>query len=299
MGKGQRLKKTRGKEVGTALGRKLSGKGKESRGERNRGHKKRDQESREKEAFLKRRSYDEYHYTPGEVGKYCLLVLGVFGGLDYLFYQSLPLMLLAPPLCLWFFKAEKNTLIRERRRRIGEAFRDALVSLNVAVQAGYSIENALRECRLDLQKMYPPGSDILEELTYMENQLYLSVPVEDLFLDLARRTGAEDIESFAAVFVTAKRTGGDMSQIIQRTAMAISDKIDVKREIHATLAGKKYEQTIMSLMPVGIILYLRLTSPGYLDVLYGNALGVLVMSACLLLYGFSFWLGRRIIQIEV
>ena len=266
------------------------------RGARSRGS---DRENKEKEAFLKRRNYDEYHYTPEEVGKYCFLVFGLFGGLDYLFYQYPPLMLLAFPACLGFLKIHKPQLIRERRRRMGEAFRDALVSLNVAVQAGYSMENALRECRLDLQKMYPPGSDILEELTYMENQLYLSVPVEELFLDLANRTGAEDIESFAAVFVTAKRTGGDMSQIIQRTAMAISDKIDVKREIYATLAGKRYEQTIMSLMPVGIILYLRLTSPGYLDVLYGNVLGAVVMSACLLLYGFSFWLGRKLIQIEV
>ena len=59
----------------------------------------------------------------------------------------------------------------------------------------------------------------------------------------------------------------------------LGDKIDVKKEIEATLAAKKAEQMIMSLMPAGIILYLQLTSPGFLEVLYGNAFGVCAMSA--------------------
>ena len=53
----------------------------------------------------------------------------------------------------------------------------------------------------------------------------------------------------------------------------LGDKIDVKKEIEATLAAKKSEQMIMSLMPVGIILYLQMTSPGFLSVLYGNPFG--------------------------
>ena len=252
-----------------------------------------------RDRFLRKRRYDEYHMSGKEVARYLCQGVGLCAALDYLFYQNLAFMVLAVPFCIYYMKAEKIRLRDERRRRINEQFRDALVSLNVAVQAGYSIENAIRECHADLRKMYPPGADILEELAYMENQLYVSVPVEDLFLDLGRRTGAEDIESFSAVFVTAKRTGGDMSEIIQKVTRMISDKIDVKKEIYATLAGKKYEQTIMSLMPVGIILYMRLTSPGYLDVLYGNAMGAAVMSVCLALYGFSFWLGRKLIEIEV
>ena len=44
----------------------------------------------------------------------------------------------------------------------------------------------------------------------------------------------------------------------------LGDKIDVKKEIEATLAAKKSEQMIMSLMPAGIIVYLQMTSPGFL-----------------------------------
>ena len=257
------------------------------------------EKARRKAAFYERRRYDTYTFSAGELLRYLGEAVLLCAGLDTLFYQIPALMLVSLPFAVLYLRYQKERLRQERQRRIGEQFRDALVSLNVAIQAGYSVENAIHECRRDLEKMYPPGADILEELTFMENQLFVSVPAEELFLDMARRTGQEDIESFATVFVTAKRSGGDMSQIIEKVTRMISDKIDVKKEIYATLAGKRYEQTIMSMMPVGIILYMRLTSPGYLDPLYGNVLGAAVMTACLGLYGFAFWLGRRLLRIEV
>ena len=104
---------------------------------------------------------------------------------------------------------------------------------------------------------------------------------------------------FAAVFSTAKRSGGDMDKIIQTSARMLGDKIDVRKEIETTLSSKKAEQMIMSLMPAGIILYLQLTSPGFLEVLYGNPFGVCAMTVCLGIYGLSYWLGKRIVDIEV
>lgn len=127
----------------------------------------------------------------------------------------------------------------------------------------------------------------------------MSVPVEDLFLDLGKRCKVEDIANFASVFSTAKRTGGDMVAILQKTARILGDKIDVKKEIEATVAGKKSEQWIMSMMPFGIILYMQITSPGFLQVLYGNVFGVVTMTVCLLIYFLAYWMGKKIVDIEV
>ena len=95
---------------------------------------------------------------------------------------------------------------------------DALNALSVAVQAGYSVENAVSACAGDLERIYPQDADIVKEFRYMEGQLKVSVPVEALFQSLGERSGIEDMENFAAVFYTAKRTGGDMTRIIQTSA---------------------------------------------------------------------------------
>ena len=48
------------------------------------------------------------------------------------------------------------------------------------------------------------------------------------------------MENFATVFYTAKRTGGDMSQMHPDSLRRmLGDKIDVKKEIETTLASKK------------------------------------------------------------
>ncbi len=149
-----------------------------------------------------------------------------------------------------------------------------------------------------------------ELLKYMGQALALCIMADYLFYkskwvlllmlpDLGERSQIEDIENFASVFYTAKRTGGDMNRVIQKVSRMLGDKIDVKKEIEATLAAKKSEQMIMSLMPVGIILYLQMTSPGFLSVLYGNPFGIAAMSICLVIYAAAYWLGRRIVDIEV
>ena len=107
--------------------------------------------------------------------------------------------------------------------------KDALTSLSVAVQAGYSVESAVKTCVRDLERLYGKGTDIVEEFRYIESQQHISVPLEELFLDLGERSQIEDIENFASVFYTAKRTGGDMNRVIQKVSRMLGDKIDVKK----------------------------------------------------------------------
>ena len=178
-------------------------------------------------------------------------------------------------------------------------FRDALNAMSVAVQAGYSVENAVSACTRDMERLYEADSDIVKEFRYIESQQRVSVPIEELFFDLGERSGVEDIENFASVFKTAKRTGGDMNRVLEKVARMLGDKIDVKKEIESTLSAKKSEQMIMSLMPAGIIAYLKLTSPGFLSTLYGNPFGICAMTVCLFIYLAAYWLGTRIVDIEV
>ena len=254
---------------------------------------------KEKEQLYQKRNYDHYRFSMKELLKYMGQALALCIMADYLFYKSKWVLLLMLPVPVFYLKWQKNRMIRERRKNLNYQFKDALTSLSVAVQAGYSVESAVKTCVRDLERLYGKGTDIVEEFRYIESQQHISVPLEELFLDLGERSQIEDIENFASVFYTAKRTGGDMNRVIQKVSRMLGDKIDVKKEIEATLAAKKSEQMIMSLMPVGIILYLQMTSPGFLSVLYGNPFGIASMSICLVIYAAAYWLGRRIVDIEV
>lgn len=77
------------------------------------------------------------------------------------------------------------------------------------------------------------------ELSYMESQMLLSVPVEKLFYELGKKSQVEDIRNFSEIIAQAKRTGGNLRETLEKSARIIEEKIDVKKEIDSLLSAKK------------------------------------------------------------
>ena len=126
-----------------------------------------------------------------------------------------------------------------------------------------------------------------------------NVVLERLLYDFGCRSHVPDILQFADVFLIAKRGGGNMTEIIAGTADMIEQKTAVDKEIQVLLSAKKMEQKIMNMIPFLIIFYISLTSKGFFDVLYHNAVGIVVMTICLAVYLAAFMLSRKLVEIEV
>ena len=55
----------------------------------------------------------------------------------------------------------------------------------------------------------------------------------------------------------------------------------------------------MSVMPGVIILYMRFSFGSFMNGLYGNITGAVIMTVCLLIYTGAFMLGKKLVRIEV
>ena len=148
-------------------------------------------------------------------------------------------------------------------------------------------------------RIYPAEARISKELQMTVRQLRLQMPMEQILEEFSLRVQTEDVRNFVTVFVAAKKSGGNMIAIIQDTVRQIGDKMDVKREIDTILAAKRYEFRVMSAIPYAIIGYMSLSFPEFMDSLYGNVLGRGVMTVCLGIYLAAYYLGVRLIRIEV
>lgn len=243
--------------------------------------------------------YNHYKFTKLEAFLYGgeWLVLSVIIG--WLFYHSVFAVMILLLFIKFFYEDKKKILKDKRRKELNLQFKDAISSLSSALSAGYSIENAFIEVYEDLSLVYTKDALIMKELYHMIRKLEMNETIESLLFDLSKRSGDEDIKSFTEVFSIAKRSGGDFLSIIDMTTNSITGKIEVKREIDVLVASKKLEQKIMNLIPVFIILYIGITSKGYFDILYNNIFGIIVMTICLAIYLFAYWLGRKIVDVEV
>lgn len=185
------------------------------------------------------------------------------------------------------------------KRRFERQFQDALQSLEAQLNVGYSMENAIKEVQRDLQIMYDRHTLIVREFTYMVRQLNLNVTAEAVWKDFAARVALPEVDTFVTVFSLAKRSGGDSILIIKNAVRQLGDKAEVKREIDTVITAKKMEFQIMSVIPLGIIGYMRLSFPEFMAGLYGNLPGAAFMSICLGAYIAAWRLGCKIVEIEV
>lgn len=190
-------------------------------------------------------------------------------------------------------------MLQKKRQVFQMQFREAIRSLSAALNVGYSVENAMREAFRDLQLLYEKEDYIIREFRYMLRQLEMNLPVETVWKEFASRTEDEEVRLFVTVFTMAKRTGGDMIGIIRSAVKQIGEKIEVKREIDTIMTAKRLEFRIMSVVPILMICYLKMSFPEFINVLYGSVFGTVLMTVCLLVYAGAYEFGKRIVEIEV
>lgn len=218
---------------------------------------------------------------------------------SFLFYRSLLPFALFLPGAAYFLSLYKKEQAKKQKKRLEGEFLMGMRAVSSALAAGYSAENAFAEALLEVRKLYGAEAPICREFAHIVRMVGLNVTLESLLLDMGKRSGVEDIQSFGEVFSVARRSGGDLNAIIRNTVSMIAQKEEVQQEIEVCLASKKMEQTVMSGVPFFILAYVGLTSPEFLSGLYHTAAGAAVMTAALGLYLAAFWLGRRMVRIEV
>ena len=216
----------------------------------------------------------------------------------HLFFRAPAAGILLLPGVLPFLKERKKSAWRSRKARIRTEFLTGIRFAASSLQAGYSVENAFTDALLQLRRIYPQDSFAVREFGRIKTALGLNRTMESILEDLAARSHLEEIDSFTDAFSTARKSGGDMARIIANTAQLLQQKEETQREVETALAGKQMEYALMSVIPMFILIYVNVTSPGFLDPLYGTVHGAAIMSVALGIYAAAFIWGRRILGID-
>ena len=213
-----------------------------------------------------------------------------------LFYGSFIAGVIISPLSMMIYKERKKQIIQRKTRQLEIQFKDMLISVSDALKVGYSFENAIRECYRDMCSIYGVDSVICGEIKIMISQIKLNIRTQEVVDNFAKRVDLKNAKLFSQIFQVAKSTGGNMTEIIKSVTDDIVLKETTRDEITASVTEKRMEQRIMSVIPIFIILYITITTPGFLDVMYASVLGKLIMTGCIAAYVMAYLWGERIIQ---
>ena len=216
--------------------------------------------------------------------------------ISILFYGTIYAVVILLPLGVPIYREQKRRIINKKKKELKVQFKDMLMVMSDSLKTGYSVSNALKESYKDMVSMYGRYSYICEELRIMISKIKLNVREEDIFKDFAKRTGLREAILFSRIFSVAKKTGGNMTEVIGSVTDSIVLKENVREEIEVSTTEKKTEQKIMTLIPMALILYVKMMSPDFLNIMYETNAGRIVMTICLVLYILAFLSAQKIVE---
>lgn len=244
--------------------------------------------------------YDQYFMSNRERFFYVILcAIAIFAG-GYIFYQNITISLLITPLALLYPKIRVKELIEKQKSELNYQFKDMLYSISSSLSAGKSIEVAFKDVLKDMDILYPnKDTFIIKETEVIIRRLEMNETVENALSDFAKRSHLEDVESFVDVFITCKRMGGNIVEIIRNTSNVISDKIEIKHEIETLLSARKFEQKVLNVMPIGMVLLLTLSASDYMQPIFTTIQGKIATTFAIAFLVLAFFVSKKIMTIKI
>lgn len=244
-------------------------------------------------------NYSKYKMSLKELAFTFLIYISMAYLVAVLFYDNskvaIVIMLGLPIFC----NITKRKLIKKRENELKKQFCEMISAVSTALSAGLSMENAFEESLSDMISLFGRDSIIVEELNSFLQKIKVNISIDYIMVDFADRSGIEEIKDFSIVITETMKCGGSIPNVISKTVSMMKQKMEMENEIKVILDGKLLEQKIMCVVPFFIILYLRSSSGDFMNALYHNTRGVVVMTVCLLIYALSICLSSRITKIEV
>lgn len=215
------------------------------------------------------------------------------------FYRSMVAIIFLLPVSMEVMLYLDNAICEKNRKLMKNQFREMILSMATNLKVGYSPENAFLEAYVDLVNLYGTNNKIVYELETVKKGLSVNLSFENLLRDFEKKCNIEEISEFVDIFCLAKKTGGNLVEIIDSTANMISQKIAVDEEIEIIIRAGKVERQLMMVIPFLIVLYIESTNKNFFAPLYHNIAGILVMSVCLGIYFVAVKVSGKIIRIRV
>ena len=177
-------------------------------------------------------------------------------------------------------------------------FKDVMISIYSSLSAGATVEQSLRRAWEDMERSLKPESRMLLELELVCRKMERNIPTAQCLEEMAERCRDAEIENFTQILILGKKQGGKLAMLVRDSVEKIQQRIETTYEIEGLIGAKRNEFLFMCMIPAGIIVYMRLFSPEFMSVLYGNPVGAALMTLCLFVYIGAFWMGLKILQLN-
>jgi tight adherence protein B len=217
-----------------------------------------------------------------------LLVLLTF------FLTGLPVAALcavALAVILAFGRAQK--VLDRWGERLVEQIPDALRSLGICFNAGYSLQQAFEQVAHDTPD--PLGA----ELKQASFDVRAGRSIEEALSALEDRTKAADLRFAIVALEIQHRTGGSLQELLENAADAVLASADLRRQLSVQTAQARLSAKVVTILPLVLVAVLSLAMEGYLSSFFSSGEGLSILFVALGMEVLGVLAIRRILGVDL
>jgi tight adherence protein B len=170
---------------------------------------------------------------------------------------------------------------------------DVLQLLSGSLQAGYGFMQAIDTVA---KEATPPAST---EFSRVLAEARLGMPVEDALNSMAERVGGEDFRWVVLAINIQRQVGGNLAALLTTVAATLREREMVRRQIKVLSAEGRLSAIILVALPFLLAGYISLVNPGYLQTMFDETVGKIMVAGGVVLMGIGIVWMRKIIKIDV
>ena len=185
-------------------------------------------------------------------------------------------------------------LKRNRRmNQFDQNLPDALDLMSRSLRAGHSVGAAIE---IVAQEGMEP---LRAEFARVHQQQVLGLPNRDALLQLGRRVRSTDLQVVITAMLVQKETGGNLVEILERTASVLRDRLRILGDVRTHTAQGRLTGAILCLLPVVMYGLINVANPGYTRVLVEDPVGRKMTYVGIGMIAVGGLLIRKIVKIKV
>jgi tight adherence protein B len=184
-------------------------------------------------------------------------------------------------------------LAGRQRRMFSEQLPDNLQVVASAMRAGQTFVGALKAVLEDAPE---PSKKELRRAV-MDEQI--GIPLADALAGVTERMRSEDFQHVAVVAALQRETGGNTAEVIELVAETVRERIEIRRMVRGLTAQGRLSGGILSMLPVGMLIFISMMNPSYVHPLFHSTPGLIALGVAMTLVVAGGLVMKKIIEIKI
>ena len=122
---------------------------------------------------------------------------------------------------------------------------------------------------------------------------------EEALRSLNDRMSCEEVDLITTALLVARETGGDVTMIITQLITTIREKRKILDKVNTLTLQGKLQAYVMSFLPIGFAIFIKMFNPTYFDPLVHHAIGHLLIAVAIGLWFVGMILLMKLSKVEI